>query len=114
MTETKLNKCREAFEAWAKLGSEIFNIERAVSGNFYVNESTNNAWFGWQAAYQINEAALKEALGALEKANELSSLGRNIENAYQWGVKPADKEIKVNRIEESITKAITKIKEVLG
>jgi len=44
--ETELKPCREAFEEWAKLGSDPYDITKLM-GDVYVCPATRNACFGW-------------------------------------------------------------------
>lgn len=56
---------REAFLEWAKLGSEPYDTSYTMN-DIYLLCDTQHAWYGFQAAYQLQQSKLDKAVEALE------------------------------------------------
>jgi hypothetical protein len=69
--EIELKPCREAFEVWAGQPFMYSNLTKSDDGEWYMNNETQNAWCGWQAAQaqlQAENERLRSALEAIIKA----------------------------------------------
>lgn len=67
MNKTEEQKCRDAFEAWAKIGFYDWQLSRDESGN-YRDKEARKIWFGWRSCW--------EQIGGPEKAvKEVRFLG---------------------------------------